>query len=99
MPGDWDNEGPILSPCRSLCAGARRLARREYRDSCSRRSLRFRCTCSDSSSRLLLCGLDFVVREFARRAGLVDPCDERKVHVIPCRALAASPSCLPSRWR
>ena len=27
--------------------------------------------------------LTFVVREFARRAGLVDPCDERKVHVNP----------------
>ena len=28
-------------------------------------------------------GLTFVVREFARRAGLVDPCSERKVHVHP----------------
>jgi len=27
--------------------------------------------------------LTFVVREFARRAGLVDPCGERKVHVNP----------------
>jgi UDP-GlcNAc:undecaprenyl-phosphate GlcNAc-1-phosphate transferase len=27
--------------------------------------------------------LTFVVREFARRAGLVDPCNERKVHVNP----------------
>jgi UDP-GlcNAc:undecaprenyl-phosphate GlcNAc-1-phosphate transferase len=27
--------------------------------------------------------LTFVVREFARRAGLVDPCSERKVHVHP----------------
>ena len=27
--------------------------------------------------------LTFVVREVARRAGLVDPCDERKVHVNP----------------
>jgi UDP-GlcNAc:undecaprenyl-phosphate GlcNAc-1-phosphate transferase len=27
--------------------------------------------------------LTYVVREFARRAGLVDPCNERKVHVHP----------------
>jgi len=27
--------------------------------------------------------LTYVVREFARRAGLVDPCDERKVHAHP----------------
>src|SRR5690348_2832260 len=27
--------------------------------------------------------LTYVVREFARRAGLVDPCSERKVHVHP----------------
>jgi len=27
--------------------------------------------------------LTYVVREFARRAGLVDPCNERKVHVNP----------------
>lgn len=27
--------------------------------------------------------LTFAVRQFARRAGLVDPCDERKVHVLP----------------
>lgn len=31
----------------------------------------------------LSAALTFVVREFARRAGLVDPCSERKVHVHP----------------
>jgi UDP-GlcNAc:undecaprenyl-phosphate GlcNAc-1-phosphate transferase len=31
----------------------------------------------------LSAALTFVVREFARRAGLVDPCSERKVHVNP----------------
>jgi UDP-GlcNAc:undecaprenyl-phosphate GlcNAc-1-phosphate transferase len=33
-------------------------------------------TCSSAA-------LTFVVRDFARRAGLVDPCDARKVHVHP----------------
>ena len=50
MPGAGSVRVRLSAPCRSLCGGARRQARREHRDSCCRRSLRFRCTCSDSSS-------------------------------------------------